>query len=184
MDEARLSDLTYLVLHDLERPPERRRYVHGYLSSVVEQELDSLRRKGFTKMVPSDWHPGGEHVELTTEARRALVAHRMAGRSSRTTRTARSPKGGSSIPTPQAPFVNTPLYKIELAYPVDGAAAGRVRSVARDLRKLRRAIGSGTVRRGRKFGVVVVTSVSSRGVRWRAPGLTGTVKLRSAGRVR
>lgn len=158
-----LPSITYLVLHDLERPPGKRQYVHGYASPAIERELGELSRRGFTKVVRGDWHGGtGEHLELTTLARRALVAHRMAL------------KEGKK--TPEGPLVDTAQYRYHLADPSAGVASGRV--VARDLQKLRAAYARGGVSRGQRFGSIVVTAVSPREIRWRAPKMHGTLKIK------
>ena len=150
MESARLPELTYSVLHDLERPPERRRLVHGYAAPQIAKELSELRQKGLVTEVASDWHGQRTHVELTRRARQLLVAHRMVGR------------------TPAAatkPAVRpVEEYQYALAWPDEpGAASGRF---GRDYKALYKAIAKGRIRAGDRFGKITVTSVGSDKVRW------------------
>lgn len=149
MNSARLPEVTYSVLHDLERPPERRRLVHGYASPVIARELVDLRKQGLVVDVASDWHGQRGHTELTRRARQLLVAHRMVDR---------APK--PVAPAPKA----VEDYQYQLAWPDEaGRASGRF---GRDYKALYKAIAKGKVRKGDTFGKITVTSVGGSKVHW------------------
>lgn len=161
MESARLPELTYSVLHDLERPPERRRLVHGFASPQIAKEVGELRRQGLVVEVASDWHGQKSHTELTRRARQLLVAHRMVGRPS----TARKPAPSRPAPRP------ADEYQWALAWPDEpGSASGK--KIARDYKALYKAIAKGSARVGDQFGKILVTSVGGSKVHWvaRLPG--------------